>query len=149
MNSLKLPVVLCFIVLLVAGCTKPIKLPAKDKHKKIPQDYIAAYYDAMNKNDLEAYKSLLSRGTYNEIITKNGLLRKANESLFLDYSLNQFHKTTGYKIIPKRCRFYKINAPGVFSVGVLVNLPNGKLNDEVCFKMFDNEWKLTSKMNGK
>ena len=148
MKYLKLIVILG-LVLTIAGCSKPVKLPAKDKHGKLPQDYIAAYYEAMNKNDLKAYKSLLSRGRYNQIVTKNGFLKKANESLLLDYSLNQFYKTTSYKIIPERCRFYKISAPGVFSVGVVAVRPNGKLNDEVCFKMFDNEWKLTDKMSGK
>ena len=139
----------CLVTLLLSGCSKPAQTPARDKHGKLPQDYIPAYYETMNKNDLKAYKALISKGKYKKIITQNGILKKDDPSRLLDYALKNFKKTQSYKIQPQRCRFWKTNAPKVFSVGVLAKLSDGSmLNDEVCFKKFNDEWKITDKLNG-
>ena len=66
-------------------------------------------------------------------------------------------KHNGYEFDPssKRSGYHSVNAEGVYSFGAKVRMKPDKrnpkpyvLNDELCFKLINAEWKVVNKLKG-
>ncbi len=133
----------------------------KDSDGKVPADYAKAYYEAINKDDIEAIKAMCSEGYYTSIVTKRGFLKEPDESLFAKQMERRMHKTTSVTET-KSGFFTPPNAKGVYSYCAKivftdaykpvfkerVGIDTANMNDEVCFKLDKGLWRITDKMEG-
>ena len=129
---------------------------------KTPNDYIVDYYKAINADDYDALQQMCTKGYHNSIVTKRGYLKIADPSLFKKSFERKMFKNDSFTITPKRSGFHKNNAEGVYSVGTKViftadykpvfeklnGFKSEHINDEVCFKLEENAWKVTDKLEG-
>ena len=133
-----------------------------DSAGKTPNDYVADYYQAINDDDYDALQKMCTKGYYNSIVTKRGFLKTPDPALFKKAFERKMFKNDSFTISAKRSGFHKNNADGVYSVGAKVMFTadykpvfeklNGfkseHINDEVCFKLEENLWKITDKIEG-
>ena len=133
-----------------------------DSVGKTPNDYIVDYYKAINADDYDALQKMCSKGYYDSIVTKRGFLKTADSSLFKKSFERKMFKNDSFTISAKRSGFHNNNAEGVYSVCTKVMFTaaykpefeknNGfkseHINDEVCFRLENNVWKVTDKLKG-
>lgn len=131
-----------------------------DSEGKKPQHLVGAYFDALNADDFDAVFALYTPGHYAAETTQAG---QPDPERLARHIARIAHKTESHSIDHAHCGFHKNNAPGVYSVAVNVTLTDAYLEDrkargmiplpkssgsELCFKLSDGRWRITSKLKG-
>ena len=138
-----------------------------DSRGKTPYDYAEEYYAAMNEEDFAALRALHADSYVNHFIRNVPRSEKGkSESERFKYKMNQrMRKSKELKPKPDWSGYLSNNAEGVFSVSYHLTYtdefarkkekealekygldqPIKGMDTELCFKMIDGVWKITSK----